>query len=220
MSIRSLPKRARRGRDASRLRECALRQWFARATAFKNDQGGIAVVEFALVLPVMVTLCFTLAEVCNAVQHQRKVALFARALADLSGRNRVSTMTPIFDAAGAILAPYDASTAKIRVSAIGVTQKGLTFTGSVCSSAASANTTARPVKQKAGTNGIPNVPGAFQYDKAHYVLAEVTMPYKPIVGGEIVKELFGAGGLTFSKQIPWADRSGGEIVLPGGSVCS
>lgn len=206
------------------MRFAGFRRLMSARAAFRRDHEGVAAIEFSLILPFLVLACFGLAELCNAVENHRKVTLYARAVADLTGRSSVVSMDPIFSAAGTILQPFDASTVKIRVSAIGVQQKYTLGTiptglvGQVCSSVGS-GIAPRAVKQQTNTNGIPDIPDVFKYDDAHYILAEVWMPYKPIIGSAIISKIFGESGLTFSQQIPWADRTDTEVVLPGGSKC-
>lgn len=191
----------------------------ARAARFRDDAGGVAAIEFAMILPLLVTIYFGLTELVRAVDNGRKVTLFARTVADLSGRtnNSGDDITAILAASGAILQPFTGSDAQVVISAMGVERVGLTLLGGVCSSYPK---NARPVLQLAGTGDLPPVPASYLYDGARYILAEVTMPYTPILGSKLYGWIFGTQGVVFKRQIAWAQRvDTGEIVMPGGVKC-
>ena len=125
-------------------------------------------------------------------------------------------MAAITSAAAVILGPFGASNVKIVINAMGVEQIAGTLYGGVCSSWPP---NAHAPLTLNGTNGLPATPAVYQFDGARYILAEVSMPYTPLVGSKLYTALFGARGLTFSRQIPWAQRTSGEIVMPGGTAC-
>src|SRR5690606_33022024 len=88
---------------------------------FRHDLHGLAAVEFAMVLPLMLTLYLGGVEVSQAVSVDRKVALTARAVADLVAQGKSisdSDMANIMNAAKAVAAPYPASNLKVVVSSI------------------------------------------------------------------------------------------------------
>ncbi|WP_375454715.1 TadE/TadG family type IV pilus assembly protein [uncultured Methylobacterium sp.] len=189
----------------------------ARIARFGADARGVAALEFAMILPLLVTLYFGLSELVRAVDNSRKVTLFARAVADLSGRTNNADMTPILAAAGAILQPFNAGDAQVVISALGVENVNGALYGGVCSSYPR---NARPVLQIAGTGDLPAVPATYLYDGARYILAEVTMPYTPILGSKLYRWIFGTQGIVFKRQIAWAQRvDNSEIVMPGGAKC-
>ncbi|WP_336487875.1 TadE/TadG family type IV pilus assembly protein [Methylobacterium nigriterrae] len=203
-------------RIAARLPLAAL---LRRAPRFPCEAGGVAAVEFALILPLLIALYLGAVETTRAIDNSRKFSLFARAVADLSGRAPMTTMDPIFSASAAILQPFDAGQVSIVVNAMGVEDENGTLSGFVCSSAANANATPRTQNAPAGQDGIPAVPPIYRFDGARYILAEVSMPYAPVIGSRIYAAIFGSTSLVFRQQIAWAERADGEIILPGGAAC-
>ena len=88
------------------------------------DTRGIAAVEFALILPLMLTLYLGSAELTQGVMASRKMTLVSRTISDLAAQQPTgtpmtdATMTSIFNAAAAIMSPFDVSTLKMTISAV------------------------------------------------------------------------------------------------------
>lgn len=193
-----------------------------RSARFRGDARGVAAIEFALVLPLLVVIYFGLTELVRAVDTGRKITLYARAVADLAGRATngnptAGDMAAILGVAGPIMRPYPTTSLQVAVHAMGVENISGSLYGGVCSSYPP---NARPVLTINGTGGLPDTPATFQYDGARYVLAEVSLPYTPIIGSKLYQWIFGTRGLLFSRQISWAQRlDKGETVMPGGAKC-
>src|SRR6266851_2414379 len=74
-----------------------------------RDERGISAVEFAMLLPLMVTLYLGGVEVSQAVAIDRKVTLISRSLGDLVSQATSidsTAMTSILGATTAVMAPY------------------------------------------------------------------------------------------------------------------
>jgi len=74
-----------------------------------GDRRGVAAVEFAMVVPLMLVLLFGTYELSSAVAVDRKVTLMARTLSDLTSQNTDVTdtqLTNFFNASKAIMTPY------------------------------------------------------------------------------------------------------------------
>ncbi len=108
----------------SRLRRLrALARLFAgpRLSRLPADQRGVAAVEFAVIVPVLVTMYLGLVQVTQGVIVDRKVTLLARTLSDLTAQ---ATKVPdtelnnIFEAARYVLQPIDPSPAKMMIASV------------------------------------------------------------------------------------------------------
>ena len=196
---------------------------------FARDRRAVAAVEFALLLPVMMVMYLGVYEVTRAVTNNRKVVQLARTLADLTARGNLtaSAMADIMASKTAVLAPYDATFAKIVVSAIGVYGSGSSVTGKVCSSTASGKDASNQNASPLAVNTIVTVPNGFDTAGMRYIRADVEMDYTPMLGQNIFRWITnGRSGIHFSEQTPWPVRNGStynstyqEVVLPNGSPC-
>jgi len=95
---------------------------------FLADKRGVSAVEFAMLLPLMVTLYLGGAEVSSAVAIDRKVTLIARTLGDLVAQATSvdnTGMTSILAATTAVMAPYPDTNLKITVSSVQINSQGV-----------------------------------------------------------------------------------------------
>jgi Flp pilus assembly protein TadG len=86
-----------------------------------RDKGGTATIEFALVLPLILTLYIGGVELSQAINAKRKVVLVTRAVADLVSQPSSITnadMTNILNASAAVGAPIPAAQLKVRVASV------------------------------------------------------------------------------------------------------
>src|SRR5436309_14672764 len=93
-----------------------------------RDQRGVSAVEFAMLLPLMVTLYLGTVEISQGVGINRKVTLTTRTVADLA--SQVSSinnadMTSMLDASSSVIAPYDVSKLNVVVSAVTIDNAGV-----------------------------------------------------------------------------------------------
>src|SRR6202167_4196666 len=90
---------------------------------FAKEQRGVAALEFALLLPMMMTLFLGSVEVSTGVAIHRKVTLAARTIADLSSQFTAidnADMTNILNSSTAIVFPYAAANLQAVVSELAV----------------------------------------------------------------------------------------------------
>src|SRR5262249_43774950 len=80
-----------------------------RLLRFSGDQRGVSAVEFALLLPLMVTLYLGVVEISQGISADRKVTMTARSIGDLVAQASSmsnSDMTNSLNAATAVMAPF------------------------------------------------------------------------------------------------------------------
>jgi len=85
------------------------------------DRSGVAAVEFALLLPIMLSLYIGGLEISDGFTIKRKVTNTTSALGDLVTRTEEITtaeMSDILEAASAVIVPYDVGELKIKVSEV------------------------------------------------------------------------------------------------------
>jgi Flp pilus assembly protein TadG len=83
-----------------------------RAFELRDNNSGIAAVEFAMIIPLMAMLLVGTNEFSAGVAVDRKVTLMARTLSDLTSQNTSVTddkLTNFFSAGKAIMTPYPSS---------------------------------------------------------------------------------------------------------------
>ena len=196
---------------------------------FERACDGVSAIEFALVLPVLLTIWAGMAEYSHAVDNWRKVTLLARTVSDLTAQGDTQNpigatlMSDILAASSLVLKPFDAGTVKIVVSAMAVDLANLNLVPRVCSSTANSNASPRAT----GAASDLTVPVGFRTTGVRYVLTEVSMPYTPMLGSALVQLIKGANGtIMLTSSMPWPARGGQpakstytEVWMPGGSAC-
>lgn len=88
---------------------------------FHKADDGIAAVEFALVVPIMIALFFASVEVSNILIVDRKVTTATAAIADLVAQDvevTDSEMVDIFNVGAALLQPFDSASFSVTVSSV------------------------------------------------------------------------------------------------------
>jgi len=140
-----------------------------------RDKRGVSAVEFAMLLPLMVTLYLGGVEISQAVAIDRKVTLVARTLGDLVAQATTVTnaeMTNILNAATAVVQPYDISKLKITVSSVVIDSSGV----AKIAWSDTKNGTARTV----GTT--VTLPTALNTASTSLIWAETEYAYTPTIG--------------------------------------
>lgn len=160
---------------------------------FSADRRGVSAVEFALLLPLMVTLYLGTVEVSQGISVDRKVTMTARTVADLISQVTTvnnSGMNDILNASIAVMYPYSVSPLKVTVTEIYI----------------DANNKATVVWSD-GYNGsgravgsTVTVPSALLIANSYLIWSEVQYGYKPTVGYIIT------GTLNLSDQLYMAPR--------------
>ena len=158
-----------------------------------RDQRGISAVEFALLLPLMVTLYLGTAEVSQAISADRKVTLTARTVADLVSQVTSinnAAMTDILAASSSVMYPYSTNTLKVTVTAVNIDANG----NATVAWSDSYNGTAR------GKGSAVTLPSALVVNSSTVIWSEVQYVYTPTIGYVIT------GPLTHTDQLYMVPR--------------
>lgn len=145
---------------------------------FGSDRDGVSAVEFAIILPFMLTLYLGGTELGEGLSVQFKTTLAARTVADLTSQYvavDASTMSQILGAAGTVVTPYPSTQMVVVVSEITTTNS----TGSATVTwSCSLNGTARtPGSSFTLPNSMQTLPSG-----TALIFGEVTYPYTPTMG--------------------------------------
>jgi Flp pilus assembly protein TadG len=146
-----------------------------RLTEFVSDKRGVSAVEFAMVLPLMLTLFLGGVEVSQGISIDRKVTLTARTVADLVAQVSSIDTTGInaaLGAATAIMAPFPDKDVKVTVSVVDIDANG----NAKIKWSSSKNGTARAVG-----SGV-TLPAALKIPSTSLVWGEAAYLYQPSIG--------------------------------------
>jgi Flp pilus assembly protein TadG len=144
-------------------------------SALRRDQKGVSAVEFALLLPVMLTIYLGTVETSQGVAIQRKVTLTAWSVADLASRVTSinnADMTNMLTAASAVIAPFPAGELKVTVSAVSIDANGI---AKVAWSDSLHGT-------KRAVDSTVSLPAALNVPNSQLIWSEVNYNYVPSIG--------------------------------------
>jgi Flp pilus assembly protein TadG len=170
----------------SRLRELA------------RAQDGMAAVEFAVLLPFLLTAYLGGIEVGDGVAIDRKVAITTRAVADLASRYTKitdATMSTILGASSTIIQPYPPGPIVVTVSGVTIDNRG----NATIDWSDTLNGTAR------AKGAAVTLPGTLAASGKYYVWGEVKYNYTPTLGYVLT------GTWPLSNQIFMSPRESGTI---------
>lgn len=165
-----------------------------RLHSFIRHRGGVSAVEFALLLPIMVSMYLGCVELGTGMSVQFKTTLAARTVADLASQYKSinnATMTDILGAATAVLTPYTTAAVKVVVSEVTTDANG---NATITWSDANANATAHAV---GSSITLPTNVGAANIS---IIWGEVTYPYNPQFGWVMT------GTITMNQQFYFYPR--------------
>lgn len=162
-----------------------------RARKLRRDKRGVAAVEFAVIVPVMLILFFGVDEFSSVVAVDRKVTLMARTLSDLTSQNdRVSDtqLTNFFNASTAIMTPYPAAPVKSTITELYIDPATLQARVQWSQGAAPR------------ANGTTvTIPDALKVGDTYLIFSEVTYKYVPTIGYVMAKAGINLSDSTFTR---------------------
>lgn len=162
---------------------------------FVRDRRGLAAVEFAFIVPLMLTMIFGTIEVSSAVAVDRKVTLAARTISDLVSQGaqvKDADLKNYFALGAVIIAPYPVTSTTLtqKISAISVdgskvAKVAWSLSGSVTSGVASLTVNTSEV----GMVVTSQIPPDLLVANTQLIWSSVTYTYQPItqlvIGGNI-----------------------------------
>jgi Flp pilus assembly protein TadG len=168
---------------------------------FVRERDGISAVEFALILPFMLTLYLGGSELGDGMAIQFKATLAARTVADLATQYTnipdTTTMNQLLGAATTVMTPYPTANMTVTVTELQLT-KGST-TGTVVWSASNSGS------GRAQNSTFP-LPTAMQAlattnNPVYLILGETTYPYTPSMGYAITGTINIYEDVVFSPRL-------------------
>jgi len=166
------------------------------------DRRGVAAVEFALVVPVVIIVYLAGFEVMEASTVYRKLTDTTVQIANVTaqyttmGANDTSN---VLDASAQIMTPYSTSNLAIVLSEVTTDSSGA---GSV--------TWSQTYQGTALAAGTPvAMPSGFTTPNTNYILVQTTYSYQPVIGGAFVKPI------SMTNQIFMLPRSSASIPYTG-----
>ena len=150
----------------------------ALAARFARDGSGLAAIEFAMMLPLMVTLYFGVVEISQAVSIDRKMALTARTVGDLVAQcdNITPTdMTNILQASSTVAAPFPLGPLKVKVA-------GVTIDGSKKATVTWSDASGTTGRATGTTLTTAELPTGLRIANTMIIFTETSYDYKPAIG--------------------------------------
>lgn len=172
-----------------------------RIDSLRRDEDGVSAVEFAMLLPVMITLYLGAVEISQGVSIDRKVTLTARTVADLAsqvGSISGTEMTNMLNASAAVMAPFGTGQLKVVVSAVSIDSNNVAKVAWSCT----LNGTKRAV------NSTVTLPSALNVASTQLIWSEVQYNYVPTIGYVVT------GPLNLSDQIYMRPRLSDTVAGP------
>ena len=176
---------------------------------YRRDASGLAAVEFAIIVPLMLAMLFGTIDLATGFAIDRKVTTISQNLSDLASRYTSIAETDVsnfFKIGDAILTPYDTTLLKTRVSQIYLDPA--TKTSKVVWSrgdSAWAKNTVMPVP----ANLIAKDSSGNWLANQYLILGETSYAYVPTIGWVVNK-----GGLTLTESSFTKPRQSDCVQLP------
>ena len=159
--------------------------------ALRRDSRGLAAVEFAMIVPLMLVLFFGTNEFSTGVAVDRKVTLMARTLSDLTSQVTTVTdtqFTNFFNASTSIMTPYSATPVKATISELYVDPNTLQARVQWSKGAAAR-----------ATSSTVSIPTALQVGGTYLIYSEVSYLFIPTIGYVMAKSGINLTDFTFTR---------------------
>jgi Flp pilus assembly protein TadG len=155
-----------------------------------RDGSGLAAVEFAIILPLMLVMFFGTVEFSSGIAVDRKVTLVARTLSDLISQTDKSVddnaVKNAFAASSSVLTPFDVAPVRPTISEIYIDTNKIakiqwTKSATVAMSSGSPQVTLQASGHNVG-DVVATIPPTLLIPKTFLIWSEVDYRYTPAVG--------------------------------------
>jgi len=156
-----------------------------------TDRSGLAAVEFAIMIPLMMALFFGTVEFSNGVAIDRKVTLVARTLSDLTSQSTSATNTDFTNftiTAKAIMTPYSSTPLISTVSELYIDPTSL-----------AARVQWSKGSSPRAVSSTVSVPAALKVAGTYLIYSEVSYNYVPAVGYVMMSSGINLSDHTFTR---------------------
>ncbi len=173
--------------------------------ALGRDRRGLAAVEFAFIMPLMLVLFFGTVEFSSGVAVDRKVTLMARAASDLTSQATQvvdADLQNFFSASVGIMTPYDPSPTRVTLSEIYVDKSNIARIQWSKAGVMSAGATQATVVASSRSQGdivTSIVPSALLVSGTYLIFSEVSYKYVPTVGYVMAKAGINLSDVAFTR---------------------
>lgn len=174
-----------------------------RLGTLSHDTSGVSAVEFALILPIMITMYIGAVEFSHALTVDRRVSSVASSAADLVAQAEEvssSSLQDIFTAATSIMVPYSATPISITLTSVVADDNNDTTVDWSCAQNGTANAQ--------GSNY--SLPEGLTQPFSSVIVAEVSYAYVPPIGR------FLTGSVTFAETFYLRPRRSLTVEMSGG----
>lgn len=144
---------------------------------FRKDHSGVAAVEFAILLPVMLTLYFGVVEIAQALMVNRKVTSLTRTLGDLaaqSGSLSTDDVNNIFNAAQTVMMPYTDVAPGMQIASVTIDANRV---ARVCWAAER-----NAVSQSLGRGASVTIPDDLRIANTSLIMSRSSYDFEPAIG--------------------------------------
>lgn len=175
-----------------------------------SDQRGVSAIEFALLMPLMLTMYFGSIEVTDAVSADRQVTLVASTVADIASEYTSvadADIANIMQAACAVMAPFPMSNATVVLSSVKFANGAATIDWSFTVSGGCTTVTTGHPKGADVTTLIPTALNIIT--NTSVIWGECTYNYKPMIGYVVT------GTLTMYNEIFMRPRLSQYVTYSG-----
>jgi Flp pilus assembly protein TadG len=177
-------------------------------TRFRSDVRGIAAVEFAIILPLMLTMFFGMIDVSTGFAVDRKVTMVSQMISDLTSRYTAvqeTDVTNFFNIADAMVTPYDKVPLQATISQIYIDPA--TKTGKVVWSRGD-NKLVKGTVVSVPTDLVAKDASGNVVANQYLILGEAKYLYTPTIGWVVAK-----AGVTLSESSFTKPRQGTCVMM-------